>query len=299
MGKHLNLRKVSFLLPIASNPSFAPSNMDGFFNAWKELGIGNIGDLYVEGTFASFEKLRERYDLPWAHRFRYFQIRDYVREHLPGFENAIPDKLDGCLKLCTGSDHVISLLYDRLQGLRHPSTARIKSEWERELGLQIPDNTWDSSLEQVHTCSLNARHRLIQFKVLHRIHYSKVKLHNIFPEVSPLCDKCKSTEADLLHSFALCAKLQDFWADIFRLFSKIFKVQIQPEPVLIILGISDLLRSLRVTQQRLLSYGLITAKKLILMCWKGKEVHTCKRWLTRVDRHPSSGKDQIFNKRQN
>ena len=30
MGKHFNLRKVSFLLPIASNPSFAPSNIDVF-----------------------------------------------------------------------------------------------------------------------------------------------------------------------------------------------------------------------------------------------------------------------------
>ncbi len=143
-------------------------------------------------------------------------------------------------------------------------------------------NTWDSSLEHVHTCSLNARHCLIPFKALHRIHYSEMKLHNIFPEISPLCDKCESTEADLLHSFAMCAKLQGFWVDIFSLFSKIFKVQIQPEPVLIILGTSDVLRSLRVTQQLLLSYGLITAKKLILMCWKGKEVPTLKRWLTEL-----------------
>ena len=35
-------------------------------------------------------------------------------------------------------------------------------------------------------------------------------------------------------------------------------------------------------QQRLLSYGLITAKKLILMEWKGKEVPTRRRWLTEL-----------------
>ena len=150
------------------------------------------------------------------------------------------------------------------------------------MGLQITNNTWDSILEHVYTCSLNARHGLIQFKVLHRIHYSKVKLHSIFPEISPLCDKCESTEADLLHSFAMCTRLHDFWVDIFGLFSKIFKVQIRPEPVLIILAISDVSRSLRVTQQLLLSYGLITAKKLILMCWKGKEVPTLKIWLTEL-----------------
>ena len=57
-------------------------------------------------------------------------------------------------------------------------------------------------------------------------------------------------------------------------------MQIQPEPLLIIFGISDILRSLTVAQQQLMSYGLITAKKLILMCWKGKEVPTMRRWLT-------------------
>ena len=79
-----------------------------------------------------------------------------------------------------------------------------------------------------------------------------------------------------------CTKLQDFWVDIFNFFSRIFGVQIQPDPLLIIFGISEVLRTIRVAQQRLLSYGLITAKKLILMGWKGKEVPTKRRWLTEL-----------------
>lgn len=53
-------------------------------NAWRELGIANIADLYVKETYACLALLQEKYDLPWAHRLRYFQIRDCVREHLPG-----------------------------------------------------------------------------------------------------------------------------------------------------------------------------------------------------------------------
>lgn len=36
-----------------------------------------------------------------------------------------------------------------------------------------------SSLEQIHSYSINSS--LIQFKVIHRIHYSKTKLHKIEP----------------------------------------------------------------------------------------------------------------------
>lgn len=53
----------------------------------------------------------------------------------------------------------------------------IKKEWEKELGMDIAEDNWEKSLKYVNICSLNARHSVIQFKILHRLHYSKVKLH--------------------------------------------------------------------------------------------------------------------------
>lgn len=50
--------------------------------------------------------------------------------------------------------------------------------------------------------------------------------------------------------------------------------------MLILLGTSEGLRKLNVAQQRLLAYGLITAKKLILLNWKKKQVPFYKHWLT-------------------
>ena len=87
----------------------------------------------------------------------------------------------------------------------------IKEGWEEELGIGIAEDVWKESLRYINTCSLNARHCLIQFKILHRLHYSKVKLHRIFPEISPICEKCNQVEANLLHSYTLCPKLEDFW----------------------------------------------------------------------------------------
>ena len=62
----------------------------------------------------------------------------------------------------------------------------------------------------------------------------------------------------------------------------ILDVQIEPNPVLIVLGISEELRKLRVAQQRLLAYGAIIAEKLILLFWIKKEVPSFKHWLTEL-----------------
>jgi len=75
-------------------------------------------------------------------------------------------------------------------------------------------------------------------------------------------------------------KVQIFWFNIFNLISKILKVQLKPNPLIIILGISDEINRLNNYQQCLLSYSLITAKKLLLMHWKNKEIPTTKLWLS-------------------
>lgn len=57
------------------------------------------------------------------------------------------------------------------------------------------------ALTRVHSSSICSRHSLIQFKVLHRLHFSKVKLARIFPNIDPLCDRCKLTPGTSYHMF--------------------------------------------------------------------------------------------------
>ncbi len=59
---------------------------DRTYFVWKEKGLCSIKDLYVEGRFASFNQLREKFDLPHSHFFRYLQIRHYVKSKICNFE---------------------------------------------------------------------------------------------------------------------------------------------------------------------------------------------------------------------
>jgi len=159
-----------------------------------------------------------------------------------------------------------------------PSSNKYKDSWEKDMGIHIPDDIWEESLKYIHSCSNNTRHCLIQFKIIHRLHFSKVKIHNIFPNALSNCDKCQSLNATLFHAFFSCPKVATYWSDVFKVLSRIFKITLLPEPLLIILGTSQFFRNLTAPQQQFISYSLITAKKLLLMSWKGPEIPTDKMW---------------------
>lgn len=88
--------------------------------------------------------------------FRYLQIRNYVRTHLPNFEKASPDKIESLFNLFPNPRYIISQLYEILLNMCPPKMDRIKEEWEREFGALIPPSVWEESLEHIHECSINA-----------------------------------------------------------------------------------------------------------------------------------------------
>lgn len=277
--EHFKIKSLSFLTPIAKNPSFTPSKLDRTFVQWQEMGIYSIGDLFIDGALASFSQLQQKFKFPQSHFFRFLQIRNYIRAHIPSLVNTSSSVIDKCLVQCKESKKSLPIIYDLLQSFTSPCTSSLKEEWEKELRVEISEEIWQRSLKDINKQSINSRHCLIQFKVIHRLHYSKKKLHRIFQNVSPICDKCNLVDADLSHSFIFCSKIQSYWTGIFDVLSEIFRVQLQPDPALLILGFSEAMHSLSGAQHKLLAYSLITAKKLILLFWKKKEAPTCKLWL--------------------
>lgn len=277
--EYFKIKSLSFSIPIAKNPSFKPSILDKTFMQWKEMGLCTIGDLFIDGVLASFSQLQQKFNLSQNNFFRYLQIRNYIRAHISSLENTSPSIIDKCVDQSKGSKKALAIIYDLLQSFNSPTTRFLKEEWEKEFGVEISEELWQESLKDINDHSINTRHCLIQFKVIHRLHYSKKKLHRIFPNVSPLCEKCNSADADLSHSFIFCSSIQSYWNGIFNVLSEIFRVQMQPDPVLIVLGLSEHIRSLTRGQHKLLAYSLTTAKKLLLLFWKKKEVPTVKLWL--------------------
>ncbi len=77
--KAFALPSTTLSIPIAHNHAFKPSLTDSTFSVWSSKGMVTVNNLYMEGTFATFFQLKEKFDLPSMHCFRYLQLRNYVR----------------------------------------------------------------------------------------------------------------------------------------------------------------------------------------------------------------------------
>ncbi len=95
----------------------------------------------------------------------------------------------------------------------------------------------------------------------------KTTSHNIFPEVSPVCNKRKVAEGTLLQSFWTCCNLHKYWTDIFDLLSKEYKENIVPDTTIAIFGVISV-PSVSSYERQGISVFMILAKRLILQRWK-------------------------------
>lgn len=130
-----------------------------------------------------------------------------------------------------------------------------------------------------HTCSINARHQLIQYKVIHRLHYSHVKLHSFFTSNSPLCVKCKQADGTLAQMFWFCSKLSRFWCEVFNFYSEVYRHDFPPDPETGILGWSHQLKTLSHWKAQAVQFGMVIAKKSILKLWNKDTAPTFDIWL--------------------
>ncbi|XP_059837717.1 uncharacterized protein LOC132400604 [Hypanus sabinus] len=253
--------------PVVHNHLFLPTMYDTAFQVWFRKGIRRFEDLFIDNRFASFQQLSVQFNLPNAHFFRYLQIRHFIAPLIPNFpEMPAKNAMDLFLSINPLGKGLISIIQDKLAALRRAPVDKIKMAWEHDLNTSLSDESWDSILKSVNSTSLCARHCLLQFKIVHRAHMSKSKLSRFYPDISPLCDKCKRGEASRIHMYWFCHSLEKFWKDVFTTLSYILNQHLEPNPLIALFdfwGETDL--HLSPTKCRILSFASLLARRLILL----------------------------------
>lgn len=162
--------------------------------------------MYINSIFASFDELSRKFSLPRSSLFRYFQVRRFIQYHDTNFPHmSSSPSLDDLLGAPFSTKRLISRINNCISSFKDTNFKKIKADWLAELGGELEsEDIWDNTLLKVNGSTSCARLSIIQFKILHRIHYSKAKLARIYPNVEANCDRCRHTPANLSHMFWLC-----------------------------------------------------------------------------------------------
>lgn len=139
-----------------------------------------------------------------------------------------------------------------------------------------------ATLKNVHSSSVCLRHTVTQFKVVHRLHWSKARLARIRPDLDPMCDRCNTESATLSHMFWSCPKLFEFWNSVFAFLSRVLEVNIEPSPVVSIFGVTPEELSIGNWGKTVEAFAALLARRIILMKWKDKSPPTFQHWINDV-----------------
>lgn len=135
-----------------------------------------------------------------------------------------------------------------------------------------------SVLRWVHSSSISARHGLLQCKILHRYHLTKVRLSRIYGDVDPVCDRCHQYPATYFHMFWTCPSLHNFWLEIFNTISQITSVSVTPSAITALFGVT-LTPAISNYEKNFVAFVTHLARRLILIKWKSPTAPTHHSWI--------------------
>lgn len=113
---------------------------------------------------------------------------------------------------------------------------KIRADWVEELDPYIRHDM-GQGIGRINSSTSCDRLGFIQFKALHRTHYSQARLSTISPNINEICDRCHTEEEDLTHMFWSCNVLNNFWSTVFQALSEAFDNDVQPSVKLAIFGV--------------------------------------------------------------
>lgn len=164
----------------------------------------------------------------------------------------------------------ISNISNIITSLQETSPDRLRTEWAEELWMEISEAVWDCAQARVNGTSSCARLSLIQFKVFHRICYTKSKLSRIYSDVQDRCECCNSKPADMAHMFWTCPKLRDIWSSVCKTLNGAFDTEVKPSDMAIFgVLINEIL--LATDKKNAFAFASLLARRRIVLQWKSPD----------------------------
>ncbi len=107
------------------------------------------------------------------------------------------------------------------------SLQKIYEGWNKDLKIRITVEIWKDCLNLTNTFTTNENLRLIQYKLMTRIYYSKSRINKFDASFSPVCTKCGKHKDTLIHAFWECEKVYKGWLEIQKWMTNTCKIKVK------------------------------------------------------------------------
>ena len=105
----------------------------------------------------------------------------------------------------------------------------------------------------------------------------KARLAKIYDGVTPTCDTCKQSPANLIHMLWHCPSLYNYWTEIFNTLSEVVGEKIEPNALSALFGVAP--PSLTKSKKDMLAFATLIARRLIVTNWKSTTPPCYARWI--------------------
>uniref|UniRef100_A0A6I8SLC4 Reverse transcriptase domain-containing protein n=1 Tax=Xenopus tropicalis TaxID=8364 RepID=A0A6I8SLC4_XENTR len=200
--------------PLWHNPDFPQLVPHNPPKVWYTLGLTTIGDVWVDNQVIPLQQLCDTRHLPSTQWLTYHKLAraltsQSARSNISVAKSSIIDTL-----LLPAHKGKISSLYKQLYKPQHVDPeVRARDAWEGELGALF-DVQWEWILSTPKLVSFANRHSLLQLYLIHRAYYTVQRLYAMKVLSSPLCPRCGSETATLVHTLWSCPSLKKYWGEI-------------------------------------------------------------------------------------
>ena len=188
----------------------------------------NTAFAHSKKPVCSFGTLQDKHGLARNEFHRYLQFRSYIDHEckLTGLSE-VQSEFFHVLKnaMAVAPSNFISRLYTVLAHANDNNTLYIKGKWERESGIKISDEAWDSVQSFQWSTSSSMSWREHCWKNI--IRYFRTPYQERYKGAHMPCwSQCGPTVANHFHIFWECPKVNTFWRGIQASLSKVFNTQI-------------------------------------------------------------------------
>lgn len=189
----------SSAIPLSNNTFLPLTSEKVVQHTHTKLGLDTLGSLFPEGHARTLMELSALPGMTYMDNFITARLLGALPSTVAFFPSP-PTDFTPLTLLITDKEgiHLFTKLYKACIALKQVRDRGVRQRWEEDLGHSLTDKEWTFCLDQIQKISPNHRHKLLHFKLIHRIYVTKRQLANLTPPNRPTAPNAEHKMPTLL-----------------------------------------------------------------------------------------------------